>query len=119
MTPVRLLDTRVANGLSGPFVTGSPRTFQLTGRGGVPSSAVAVTGNLTVTRQTGSGYLSLGPVPQTLPTTSTLNFPVADNRANGVTVALSATGSLSLTYRSPVAGATTDAVFDVTGYFQP
>ena len=93
----------------------------MAGRGGVPSDAVAVTGNLTVTGQTAPGYLYLGPDPVNDPTTSTLNFPVADNRATGVTVALRAggtPGSLSVTYVASPAGATTQVLFDVTGYFQ-
>ena len=117
LTPARLLDSRLGNGLSGTFSDGVPRTFQVTGRGGVPSNAVAVTGNLTVTNQTWSGYVFLGPNPTANPTSSTLNFPVGDNRANEVTVALGAGGTLSATY---VAGmGTTDLVFDVTGYFVP
>ena len=98
LTPARLLDSRLGNGLSGTFSDGVPRTFQVTGRGGVPSNAVAVTGNLTVTNQTNAGYVFLGPNPTANPTTSTLNFPVGDNRANGVTVALGAGGTLSATY---------------------
>ena len=99
--PTRLLDSRTGNGLSGTFKNHVARTFQVAGRGGVPSGAVAVTGNLTVTGQTAPGYLYLGPDPVNDPTTSTLNFPVADNRATGVTVALRAggtPGSLSVTY---------------------
>ena len=34
--PVRLLDTRVGNGLSGKFVDSTPRSFQITGRWGMP-----------------------------------------------------------------------------------
>ena len=34
----------------------------MTGRGGVPAGATAVTGNLTVTRQTSLGFLYIGPV---------------------------------------------------------
>ncbi len=49
LTPARLLDTRFGIGLSGPFHADVPRTFQVTGRGGVPAEATAVTGNLTVT----------------------------------------------------------------------
>ena len=98
LTPARLLDTRVGNGLTGTFAVGVPRTFQVSGRGGVPANAVAVTGNLTVTNQTKAGYVFLGPDPTASPTSSTLNFPLADNRANGVTVALGAGGSLSATY---------------------
>ena len=117
LAPARVLDTRAANGLSGPFDVGVPRTFQVTGQGGVPATANAVTGNLTVTEQTGAGYVYLGPTPVTSPTSSTLNFPLWDNRANGVTVALSPTGSLSATYGA--AGGSTHLVFDVTGYFVP
>jgi hypothetical protein len=118
LSPARLLDTRVGNGLSGPFSAGVPRTFQVTGRGGVPSDATAVTGNLTVTEQTKAGFVFLGPAPVASPTSSTLNFPLADNRANGVTVALSGSGKLSATYAA-VGGGTTQLVFDVTGYFVP
>ena len=79
---------------------------------------MAVTGNLTVTNQTNPGYVLPGPRTQRAnPTSSTLNFPVGDNRANGVTVALGAGGTLSATYVA--ASGTTDLVFDVTGYFVP
>jgi hypothetical protein len=43
----------------------------------------------------------LGPNPVASPTSSTLNFPLGDNRANGVTVALGAGGTLSATYIAP------------------
>ena len=98
LAPARLLDTRVGNGLSGTFSAGVPRTFQVTGRGGVPANATAVTGNLTVTNQSRAGYVFLGPNPTASPTSTTLNFPLGDNRANGVTVALGAGGTLSATY---------------------
>jgi hypothetical protein len=128
LSPARLLDTRVGNGLSGVFTPATPRTFQVGGRGGVPLTAVAVTGNLTVTEQTNPGFVFLGPDPLAFPTSSTLNFPVGDNRANGVTVALSPSSTPSAvlavtgcsrclwaTYGA--AGGTTHLVFDVTGYF--
>ena len=90
----------------------------MAGRGPVPANAVAVTGNLTVTAQTAGGYLFLGPGATNNPTSSTLNFPVRDDRANGVTVALGAGGTLSATYVAATAGPTTQVIFDVTGYFQ-
>ena len=98
LNPSRLLDTRVGNGLAGPFVANTPRIFHVAGRGGVPATAVAVTGTLTVTNPTRTGYVFLGPNPTASPTSSTLNFPAAETRATGVTVALSPTGSLSATY---------------------
>src|SRR3990170_3209779 len=116
LAPARLLDSRFGNGLSGQFSAGVPRTFQVAGRGGVPANAVAVTGNLTATNQTAAGYVFLGPDPTPAPTSSTLNFPLADNRANGVTLALGAGGTLSATLAP---SGTTDLVFDVTGYFVP
>jgi hypothetical protein len=86
----------------------------------VPAGAIAVTGNLTVTEQTSPGFVALTPDPINNPTTSTLNFPLGDNRANGVTVDLSATGTLSATYSGEAGpSATTALIFDVTGYFVP
>ena len=93
------------------------QTFSFAGSD-VPSSAVAVTGNLTVTGQTASGYISLTTTPNDAPLTSTLNFPIADNRANGVTVPLGSLSTLNFVYVAH-AGATTNVLFDVTGYFVP
>jgi hypothetical protein len=118
LTPGRVLDTRISLG-TGTFSSGVPRTFAVTGLAGVPSSATAVTGNLTVVGQTHAGYVALTPEPTASPTTSTLNFPVGDTRANGVTVALGAGGHLSATYVSGRAGDHTQLIFDVTGYFGP
>ena len=117
LTPARILDTRSGTGLSGPSGSHAARPFQVTGRGGVPSNATAVTGNLTVTAQTSKGYLFLGPNASNDPTSSTLNFPVGDDRANGVTVALGAGGTLSVTFVAPAPGPIAYVIFDVTGYF--
>ena len=118
LDPTRLLDTRVGNGLTGRFASRVARTFQVTGRGGVPANAIAVTGNLTVTGPTAAGYLFIGPLATNSPTSSTLNFPLGDTRANGVTVALGGTGSLSITYVASSSAARTQVIFDVTGYFR-
>jgi hypothetical protein len=91
----------------------------VTGSGGVPANATGVTGNLTVTSQTGAGYLYIGPVATNNPTSSTLNFPLGDDRANGVTVALGAGGILGVTYVGPISSSTTHVIFDVTGFFLP
>jgi hypothetical protein len=119
LTPARLLDTRNGTGgLAGPFGSHVAHTFQVAGQGGVSANATAVTGNLTVTGQTSAGYLFIGPVATNNPTSSTLNFPAGDDRANAVTVALG-TGSLSITFVAPTNGQTAHAIFDVTGYFVP
>ena len=56
--PVRLLDTRSGNGLTGTFKANTVRTWQVAGRGGVPADALAVTGNLTM-HQAHEGRLRL------------------------------------------------------------
>ena len=115
ITPVRVLDNRVKNGLSGKFVANVPREFQVR-RLGVPAGAKAVTGNVTVTGSTKSGALYLGPVKTATPTTSTINFGKGQVRANSLTVILSPTGTLSAVFLV-AKGNTLDLVFDVTGYY--
>jgi PKD repeat protein len=116
--PVRVMDSRDGTGSTVKFVNGAPQTFQVTGgTSGVPATATAITGNLTVTGQSSSGFVFLGPAATASPTSSTLNFPVGDTRANAVTVALSSGGQLSGVYKSSTAGATTHLFLDVTGYF--
>ena len=51
------------------------------------------------------------------PTTSTLNAPKGDTRANGVTIRLSSAGKLAAVWTG-APGSTTHLVFDVTGYFR-
>ena len=124
LKPTRILDTRSGLGLGGAFVSGFPRTFGVAGDLGgsrgvvVPSSADAVTGNLTVTGSNSGGFVYLGPDSTSNPTSSTINFPSGDNRANGVTVPLDSTGSLSAVFIG-ASGRSTQLVFDVTGYFVP
>jgi hypothetical protein len=119
LTPARILDTRFANGLSGALPVRVVRSFQVGGRGGVPTGAAAVTGNLTVTGQTNGGWLTVGPSTSGVSGVSTLNFPAGVNAANGLTVALGAGGTLSIVYDGAPGGASTQAIFDVTGYYLP
>jgi hypothetical protein len=118
ITPARILDTRIGKGLSGKIAAGVPATFGVAGKGGVPAGAVAVTGNVTIADPTFSWAVYLGPNPVPNPKSSTVNFAAGGVASNGVTVALSATGTLSATYLS-TPGNTTDLIFDVTGYFTP
>ena len=98
ITPTRVLDTRINLGLSGASHTDIARDLQVTDGVTIPNDAVAVTGNVTITGQTKSGYVVLAPAAGG--TTSTINFPLGDTRANGVTVALSGSGTLNVVYRS-------------------
>ena len=117
--PKRLLDTRIGTGLSGTFVSHSPRTFVVAGGDPIPADATAVTGNLTVTGQSSGGFVTLGPTVTSNPNFSTINFPAGDNRANGVTVALGPGGTLQAVFVGASGAASTQLLFDVTGYFAP
>ena len=117
--PVRVLDTRSGPGeigLSGKFTAKVARTWQVTGVGGIPAGAVAVTGNVTVTQQEAVGFVAVTPTATNNPPSSTINIPLGDNRANNLTVPLSSTGTLSATYGAAT-GKKTHLIFDVTGYF--
>ncbi len=116
LPPARVLDTRVGIGLSGPFSPYTPRTFQVAGPGRGAGECRGGHRNLTVTGQTSAGFVYLGPDPAPGPTSSTLNFPAGDTRANGVTVALGPGGTLSATLAP---AGSTHLLFDVTGYFVP
>ena len=131
--PRRVLDTRptVASGnpfnigLTNKFVAGTVRRFAVAGAhyvgGGtapaVPANAVAVTGNLTIVNESAPGVIDLGPLVTSGGATSSLNFVTSEIRANNVTLGLYGDGSLSAVFRSSTAGATTDLIFDLTGYF--
>ena len=118
--PVRVLDTRPAFqiGLSGAFHANTPRTFQVGGAFAIPATAIAVTGNVTIANQTGAGYVSVTPTAVANPTSSTINFPLGDTRANNLTVPLAPNGKLAAVYKAP-GGKTTHLIVDITGYFLP
>jgi hypothetical protein len=119
LDPGRIMDTRstILTGLSGPFVASTPRKLLTDRHWGVPSGAQAITGNLTVVGQTGAGYVSATPTAQASPTTSTINVPMGDVRANGITVPLDGSGDQHFVFKSS-GGRTTHLILDVTGYFQ-
>ena len=62
ITPVARARHAIGAGLTGAFANDVPRTLVVTG-GSIPATATAVTGNLTVTGQTGGGYLAVTKTP--------------------------------------------------------
>ena len=112
LAPARILDTRGNLGLAGKFTSTVPRSLQVTGAGGVPADAIAVTA------QTAAGIVALTTVSTPPPTTATMNFPTGDTRANGATAPLGSGGVLWITYIGVAGGATADILFDVTGCFR-
>jgi type II secretory pathway pseudopilin PulG len=120
VTPTRVADTR-GNGVGplGKLTSRRAYTFLVAHAAGIPDDAIAITANLTVTNQKAAGWVYLGPTIDSEPGSSTINFPVSDNRANGLTVALSGTGTVDAWYRGATSSATIDIIIDVTGYYTP
>ena len=81
----------------------------------IPADAIAITANLTVTGQTAAGFVSLTPDPTTTPATSTINFPLKDVRANGLTIPIAADGTIAAVFKAKAGQV--DLVLDVTGYY--
>ena len=120
---VRVLDSRPGTGHIGAalFHSRVKQNFAVaTVASGVPTNAVAVTGNVTVVGQKRSGYVTVGPTLTSgvQPRTSTINFPLGDTRADGMTVPLGPGGTLDAMYWTTSTADTIDLIFDVTGYFR-
>ena len=118
--PVRVLNTGSGVGGLSKFVSGTPQTLVIGdgGASGVPTTAIAVTGNLAIVKPTKAGYASVTKDPTAMPATSTINVPAGSVRANGVFAPLDANHALSIVYNAS-AGATANVVLDITGYFEP
>lgn len=111
-TPVRILDTRNGTALA----ANTPRSFQVTGLGGVPTNAQAVLISVTSIHtmgSTGVGNLRVYPAGGSVPVVSTLNYvsPTADV-ANFAMVRLGTNGQLTL-YSD---GSPINVAVDVVGY---
>jgi spore germination protein YaaH len=118
VAPTRIVDSRLRQGVQAPLLSKRVVTFDVAGLAGVPTDAVGVTGNVTVTGASAPGYVTVAPdlVSGAEPPTSTVNFPAGDTRANNVTLKLSG-GKLKLVYWART-NATAQVIFDVTGYFR-
>jgi hypothetical protein len=113
--PVRTVDTRIGLGLAKPLAHGSIKSFSLASY--VPAGTVAVSANETITGQSTAGFVAIAPTLTWPTTTSTINFPVADNRANGIVVPVDGSLSLSAVFSGGSSKATTQLIFDLSGYF--
>jgi hypothetical protein len=116
LTPSRILDTRDGTGApAAPIASDGTLSFQVSGRGGVPSSgAGGVVLNLTETSATAAGFVTAWPSDAGQPLASSLNFVAGETVPNLVELPLGPSGSVSL-YNS--FGGTIDAIADVVGYY--
>jgi hypothetical protein len=117
LTPCRVVDTRGATGTNGgpALGQGTQRNFAIKGSCGVPTTAKAVTINVTVTAATAGSFLTIWPAGTARPTVSTINFNGGDTLANGAIVGLAA-GTQDLAVFNSTG--TVHVIIDVTGYFQ-
>jgi hypothetical protein len=119
LTPARLLDTRAGGSTVDDLFEGlgsvpADGTLQLevTERGGVPSGAVAVAINVTVTGARGPGFITVWPCGAARPQSSNLNYNPGTTTANLVMPGVGTGGQVCF-----YSLAQTDLVVDVSGYF--
>ena len=120
LTPCRLLDTRDPDGpYGGPVLQAAQlRTFAAAGRCGIPSTAAALSINVTAVSPTAGGYLSLTPADQLPANTSTLNFSAGQTRSNNTLLRLSEILERSFAAFAGIPSGTVHLIVDVNGYFE-
>jgi hypothetical protein len=111
LTPSRILDTR----LTGQTLAANSSLNLLVTGGSVPTNAIAVALNVTVTDTTAVAYLSVYPAGGTRPVLSNLNWVPNQTIANLVIVPVGVDGQV--TFYSDAGR--TDVVVDLQGYFAP
>lgn len=123
VTPCRVVDTRNAVGpRGGPALEPAPsnRVFAVAGVCGIPATAKAIAGNITVTQTGASGTLRIYPGDTGLawiPTATSTSFAVTKTRANNGLFLLSRDGVGSLGVWNDAPGAV-HFILDVSGYFE-
>jgi hypothetical protein len=120
ITPCRVLDTRGISPPNPPYgapslTGGAARNFQITGSCTVPSGAVAVSGNVSVTNTGGAGYVAIWKQGEAWPGNATVNYSAAAQTVgNSALIPLSATGQIAAQAFNT---GTTDLIIDVTGWY--
>jgi len=117
VTPCRLADTRNPIGpYGGPALDAlTARTFIARGQCGVPSDAIALAFNVTVTQGAADGDLRLYPAGIPAPLVSVINYQAGQVRANNGIVGLGAAGDFVVQSDQPAGSV--QVIVDVTGYF--
>ena len=119
LPPCRLLDTRGPAGpWGGPRIqAGETRVFELGGRCGIPTDAIALSLNVTVVSPDSQGFATLFETGAPRPGTSTINFAAGGTRANNAIAKLTGHPPSLAVYCGTAAGGL-DLLLDVSGYFR-
>ena|GEM_PF-1872421 len=91
--------------------------FTLGGRRGIPTDAIVVAANMTVTNDTASGSLRIS-LAGTTPTLDTIAFRPDATRASNAILGLFGTPAGNVTVAPGLAVGTADLVIDVTGWWR-
>jgi hypothetical protein len=119
VTPCRVVDTRNATGPRGgpAFGAGGARVFTVGGFCGIPTSAKAISVNVTVTNPGAPGTFGAYPGNAFPLGTSMLGFRAGQTRASNATLGLSTNGTASIGFANSSAAAA-HLIVDVNGYWQ-
>jgi len=113
----RAFDSRdAAIGGPNPLAGPSDHVIALAGVCDIPSSAQAVSLNVTAIDASSPGSLALFPAGQTASSTSAINYAAGQARANNATVGLGTNAGLGL--RVGQGGGSVHVLIDVVGYWQ-
>ncbi len=120
VTPCRLVDTRWPTGpLGGPALSAAtPRTFAIANVCNVPSTAKAITVNVTVTLPSTAGDYRVFAADIPPPISTNINFRANQTRANNAILALSGDGLGRFTVEPDLTSGTSHLIVDVNGYFR-
>jgi hypothetical protein len=128
--PIRIVDTRIDLGITGPLDSLVPQDVQVTGMiptsdgpaTAVPTGANGILLNVTVIKPTTRGFVSIRPGGTTgAAETSSLNLLAGETMANAVTVEVPTTGAgagkINVIFEGQgIVGPTTNIAIDVVGY---
>lgn len=117
LNPCRVVDTRDPNGPTAgqPLAAGSTQDFLIVGVCGVPSSAAALSANVTAVSPASAGDFRIFAAGQSLPTSSVLSFRPGRTRANNAVIALNLQGRITVKANFP--SGTSHFLLDISGFF--
>jgi hypothetical protein len=116
LSPCRVFDTRPASALQ----SGTTSLFEIGALCGIPTSAKAVTVNVTVAGPTGAGSVTLFPAGLLpVPDVPTIHFAAGQTRGNNAILGVTEDGIGSIEARTLVnGGGQVHLILDITGYFE-
>ncbi|MFI5197523.1 MAG: hypothetical protein ACHQJD_02795 [Thermoanaerobaculia bacterium] len=120
LTPCRAFDSRNASGpdAAAPALeSGAARVFPLGGRCAIPTTAKALSANVTVTEPAAAGSLVLYPGNEPVPLASMVSFRRGQTRGSNAIIKIAGDGSGTVGISNTAPG-TVHFVVDVNGYFE-